>query len=63
MFTIIYLLSSYINYVRATPIYAIIKMINPRIIEFFLPMGCNNVPAIGEKRKPPISKAMIIYET
>jgi hypothetical protein len=40
-----------------------INIMNPRIIEFFLPTGYSNVPAIGEKRNPPISKAMIIYDT
>ena len=72
MLTIMYLKSFWINYVRATPIYAIIyiqltflsltNIMNPIIIEFFLPTGCSNVPATGENRNPPISKALnIIY--
>ena len=49
-----------INYVKATPNYAVIRIINPRIIEFFLPTGYSNVPAIGENINPPISNAMMM---
>jgi hypothetical protein len=31
-------------------------MMNPRIIEVFLPTGWSRYPAIGENRNPPISK-------
>ncbi len=33
---------------------------NPIRMEFFLPIGYRRIPAIGEKIKPPISKALKI---